>query len=294
MIGNNIKNLRVKAGLTQKDLADKLFVTPQAISRWENEEVEPSSSTIAEIAKIFHVTTDEILGVEHTAPSPQRAPEPAPQYQPQKQVLTLCEKCNRPIYETSDIKRFETRTGYGRNAETQKHLYCKSCYDAKVAADKRAAAARLEEKKGAGRTRRIWSFVGGAATGVAVLLMMLLWISPSYISIPRGGQVALSVYMGISSFTLVSCLILHNNFIGDMMEAIFGWSFVRLPGLIFELSLDGIIWLLTVKLLFWILGILLAVALGILSIVVGMFVSLFVYPYAIIKNFHSPELDVDD
>jgi DNA-binding XRE family transcriptional regulator len=55
MIGSNIRTLRMKKGMTQKALADQLFVSPQAISRWENNEVEPSLGTITELAKIFDV-----------------------------------------------------------------------------------------------------------------------------------------------------------------------------------------------------------------------------------------------
>ena len=64
MIGATIKKLRVQQGMTQKNLADKLFVSAQAVSRWENNEVEPSIGTITEMAKIFGVTADEILGIE--------------------------------------------------------------------------------------------------------------------------------------------------------------------------------------------------------------------------------------
>ena len=55
MIGANIKKLRLEHGMTQKNLADKLFVSAQAVSRWENNEVEPSISTILELAKIFEI-----------------------------------------------------------------------------------------------------------------------------------------------------------------------------------------------------------------------------------------------
>ena len=64
MIGDNIKRLRMEKGMTQKELADKLFVTAQAVSRWENGEVEPSVSTVAEMTRIFNVPGDVILGIE--------------------------------------------------------------------------------------------------------------------------------------------------------------------------------------------------------------------------------------
>ena len=52
MIGPNIKKLRLQHGLTQKNLADKLFVSAQAVSRWENDEVEPSISLISQMRKL--------------------------------------------------------------------------------------------------------------------------------------------------------------------------------------------------------------------------------------------------
>ena len=64
-----------------------------------------------------------------------------------------------------------------------------------------------------------------------------------------------------------------------------------MPGLIFTLDLDGIIWFLTVKLLFWILGIVLAILCGLLGICVGLAVSVFVYPYALYQNIKHPEDD---
>jgi hypothetical protein len=69
-----------------------------------------------------------------------------------------------------------------------------------------------------------------------------------------------------------------------MVLDIWGWGFIKLPGLIFTLDLDGIIWLITVKLLFWILGIVLATLCGLLALVIGSIVSVFVYPFAIYKD----------
>ena len=132
MIGNNIKKLRVQQGMTQKNLADKLFVSAQAISRWENDEVEPSIGTIVELAKIFDVSVDEILGIgskesvkettdedfkeeiktelketikEEFQKEEQKREEIAKTQEPVRQFLAVCEQCNSPIYNSDEIVR---------------------------------------------------------------------------------------------------------------------------------------------------------------------------------------------
>ena len=74
-----------------------------------------------------------------------------------------------------------------------------------------------------------------------------------------------------------------------MVATIAEWGFVQFPNLIFTLDLDGLIWFLTVKLLFWILGFLLAAAFLILGVLLGMLLSIFVYPFALAKNIRHPE-----
>ena len=99
------------------------------------------------------------------------------------------------------------------------------------------------------------SFIWGGGAGLAIITLSLI----SAIRSSDFSSLAFWIVVGVLSFTLISCLILDNNFVGEMLLEIFSWGFVRMPGLIFTLDLDGIIWLLTVKLLFWILGIVLAI-----------------------------------
>ena len=133
--------------------------------------------------------------------------------------------------------------------------------------------------------KRINSFVwGGIAAVVLIILGIVAFVGSSDVA-----DLAIWAVLGIMSFTFISCLILGNNFIGDMVLEILSWGFVKTPGLIFTLDLDGIIWLLTVKLLFWILGIVLACICGLFAIVLGAILSIFVYPYAIYKNVKYPE-----
>ena len=60
-IGTRIGRWRRKAGLTQEDLAVKLGVTPQAVSKWENDISCPDISLLPELVKILGVTFDELL-----------------------------------------------------------------------------------------------------------------------------------------------------------------------------------------------------------------------------------------
>lgn len=68
MLGEQIKNLRTNKRLSQIELANKLCVTKQSVSNWENENIMPSIEMLIRIAEIFGVTTDFLLGLseKHT------------------------------------------------------------------------------------------------------------------------------------------------------------------------------------------------------------------------------------
>ena len=66
-----------------------------------------------------------------------------------------------------------------------------------------------------------------------------------------------------------------------------------MPGVIFSLDLDGIVWLLTVKIGLWILGGLISIACFLLAVAVCLCLGVFAYPFAIVKNFKFPELSND-
>ena len=63
-LGKRIAQLRKSKGLTQDKLAEALGVTPQAVSKWENDQSCPDISTLPKLAEIFGITTDELLGHE--------------------------------------------------------------------------------------------------------------------------------------------------------------------------------------------------------------------------------------
>ena len=63
-IGRAIKELRLKTGITQEELADALRVSVQTISRWENGVNAPDLAMLPQLAVYFKVTTDFLLGLE--------------------------------------------------------------------------------------------------------------------------------------------------------------------------------------------------------------------------------------
>lgn len=60
-IGNKILQLRKKNNITQEELAEKIGVARQTISKWELGEISPDLKQSKELAKIFNVTLDELV-----------------------------------------------------------------------------------------------------------------------------------------------------------------------------------------------------------------------------------------
>lgn len=59
-VGEKIKSLRISQNLTQKDLANKLDITRQAVARWERNVNMPSAAKLIELSKIFEVSVDDL------------------------------------------------------------------------------------------------------------------------------------------------------------------------------------------------------------------------------------------
>ena len=93
-----IYELRTKKGLSQDELAEKVFVTRQAVSRWENGETVPNTETLKLLSGLFGVSINTLLGT------------------PQK---LICQCCGMPLEDEL----------IGRNQDgTLNEDYCKWCY----------------------------------------------------------------------------------------------------------------------------------------------------------------------
>lgn len=93
-----ILELRTKNGLSQDELAEKVFVTRQAVSRWETGKTVPDTETLKMLSKLFDVSINTLLG------SPRKL---------------ICQCCGMPLEDVSTSK--EPDGSYNED-------YCKWCY----------------------------------------------------------------------------------------------------------------------------------------------------------------------
>ena len=91
-------SLREKKGISQQELADRMFVTRQAVSRWERGETLPSSDLLKKLSEVFQVSINTLLG------SPRQL---------------CCQSCGMPL--SDDILSHELDG-------TPNEYYCQWCY----------------------------------------------------------------------------------------------------------------------------------------------------------------------
>ncbi len=90
--------LRTKAGLSQNELAERVFVTRQAVSRWENGETVPNTETLKLLSQLFDVSINTLLG------SPRQL---------------ICQCCGMPLEDSNTSRE---KDGFFNED------YCKWCY----------------------------------------------------------------------------------------------------------------------------------------------------------------------
>lgn len=95
---NIILELRTKKGMSQDELAEKVFVTRQAVSRWETGKTIPDTETLKLLSKLFDVSINTLLG------SPRKL---------------ICQCCGMPLEDESTSK--EPDGAFNED-------YCKWCY----------------------------------------------------------------------------------------------------------------------------------------------------------------------
>ena len=307
-LGKKLSNFRKIAGLTQQQLAEHLNISAQAISKWENDLSEPDLATLKSLAKLYNTSVDSLLDTDELAPQPQMIDAEAVansvyekigdqiKSDAQPQPIGFCMNCGKTVTDETV-------------AETEPHIICKKCKErlAEEAAERERAereaterriaeleearerAVRAEERKkeiemNSMRRHRSKSLLWGAAVAIALIVIGLIVIIQNSTDPDFKGDIASQIigaivltYAGFAfTFTMF-----YDTFIKDavlyMLTSSINW-----PGLIFTFDLDGILWLIGMKILFAVLGFIIGLLAAILGIIFGLIMSMIAFPFILL------------
>lgn len=278
--GKVIAANRKRLGWTQAELGAKLNVTAQAVSKWENGNAEPDFATLQRLTELFGIGLEELFGGKsaaseaHPAPTETEHPAPVPTAQPAasqaaapakadprpRVIIGYCDACKKPIEQNSAYHVYPATRGGAQR------IVCKACFDRDEARRKRTAYE--EERKNFRRSMIVATLVAVAVVLVGVIAAIAAK-NPIYL---------VSIAVAVALFFFVAqCF--WTSYALDLL--LFFCRSFRLPGLIFTLDLDGILWFIFVKLLFGLLTGMLSVLLFAVGLCISMVVGVVTFPFCL-------------
>lgn len=247
-IGEKIVALRRSKNMTQSELGAKLNVTFQAVSKWERGESYPDFDTLSKIAKIFGVSIGyfETGGDESEETDIFAASAVAATIGGEKQMIGFCKECGKVVYDGDEACTSPAvickvcalrRENAKRIAEKERIAKeRKAAQDAENASAAHVAALRKKRNRGL-----IWSAVITAALAVVGIALAVSYSKDS------------ALYLTATAFLVLFGYPFFAQLFWDgivVNVCLSGGKIVGMPGVIFTLDLDGLIFLVAVKILF--------------------------------------------
>ena len=281
--GQKIAELRKGKNLTQAELGGMLNITAQAVSKWENDLSEPDINSIKKLCEIFEVSVDEFLGVSANEKSEVKTEE-----QPVESVKIIngyCDKCRKPVgpheYRTEYLEYNSNSLVNKVSTSAQQHIYCNDCYKSLLDIERQERLAKRASQKAENLKDVRKGLICGTvfAVIVAIITFIFAFTNPS-----TEGFITASV-LTIATFTFASQL-KWDCWIADFF-LFFCRSFSAPFGFIFELSLDGFLWLITVKLALWIICGILSFAFFLVGLVLSLALSVLSFGFVLYSEIQS-------
>ena len=282
--GTKIAKLRAANKMTQAELGAQLNVTSQAVSKWENGLSEPDMESIRKMCQIFNITFDEFFGAEPK----QEATEVSAQQAPEQGgvILAYCDVCDKPLY---NPKEFQVTIEDG-----VQHTTCTDCIPKKEEMKRQAQREKVEKENKAREEQRTRERKARQATEFADLKKGLLWgilgavllavitIIATVTTQQDVGIIILGAVLGAyGGYALLTQFIWVNS-----VWDVFGFFLrtLKLPGVIFTLDIEGLLFLIFVKVLGAILSAIFSVVLFIIGFFVTWAYAMIIFPFALIKE----------
>lgn len=287
-INEKISALRKSNNMTQAELGTKLNVTFQAVSKWESGKSYPDFETLSKMAKIFGVPISyfEEGGENVTEAAATATAEALDGTDGTNNIIGFCKDCGKLVHN-------------GEEACTTPVVICKQCAlrrenikkvrenEQKLQKQQAERAAKAKQQAEVDRQkhrRNKGLIVSAIITGALLVLFTVLAIQNTQ---------DLVMYIAIMVFTVVCgypffAQLFWDGIVVDIV--LVGGKIVGMPGVIFSLDLDGIIFLIVVKILFAIIKMLIFIFTFLFMIFVAMVVSTFVFVPQMFKLNKGEEL----
>ncbi len=278
--GYAIRTLRKKNQMTQQALADNLNISGQAVSKWENNLAQPDLDTVLKMTEIFGITLNEFTALCSSAGADIDGEQTADEAQSAENVgagaprlFGVCFDCGSSIYNEEEI------------GEKKPKLICKACKQARIDAENAVIAEkerkRMEKKQEVVSDFRRALIIPGIVIGIILALLAVLLISSV------GFKEALSSCLVLALIALITYTMVVQIMWDGVVSDIFYWAKDKsfsMPGLIFTLDLDGLIWFIVVKIGLTILSLLLSLIVAVIGTAFCLVISPFIFPFALIAN----------
>ena len=292
-LGQKIKQARIAANLTQKDLANELSVTFQTVSKWESDTNEPDLTTLRGIAKILNVSLEYLVSDEEAPaqPKPQEAPKPQPQTIHARRQLGTCADCHKPVMEGDYFHNVERRSPSGVKETV---MVCDPCFQRHEEEIRRRAKEvedsmkpKPEEKKKGifhkitdrdDRKPLIWAIIIGVVAAIIALIIFIINVSTVGVVWTIFGP----LLIGYALTATIYC-IFTASFISEVFMSVASWS-IHFPGIIFSWDIEGLAFLIAMKVFFAILGAVLGVLVFLLALSLSALLSVFAFVPLLIYN----------
>ncbi len=284
--GNAIKVLRKRNDMTQSTLAEKLNISFQAVSKWENNLAQPDFDTILKMTEIFNTTLDEFTRlstpITANATHAEKVTSATPHTTPANQrLIGVCSNCGTSIYDEEQV-----------GSRTPK-LICKTCktnLENKAKEEKRlkdlAIQKAAKEKYRAEEIKKQVNFSKFKKTLYipAIIILCLLAIAIIVFLVGdfnnKGILIGISCGAAVLAYLATPQVLWIDNAIAGIFTFTFRRSF-RMPGLIIGLDIDSLIWAICVKFFLILLSVFLSVVVSAAGIALCMILAPFFFPISI-------------
>jgi len=278
-IGNNLKQFRAESGLSQKEIADTLNVSPQAVSRWENNEVEPDISTLSKLANIYKVSVDELINgkkLEETKQVEESKPIEEAKEEVKETSVDPVVVVIPKIQQKSEEKEEQSEEEEAKTEEPVRNEIKEitKATETKAEKPKKVHSYHPVDK------HHIITIVLSSILGIAAFIIGMVSLTNN--GTETGAAIGESFGILYVVFSTAYCMI-SGSYVLDVFLKVAATT-IKFPGLIFTWDLDGIMWLIGMKILFMVIGFLFGVACAIFAIVLAIILSVVSFPFLLIHN----------